>query len=422
MLRLYCILAAVLLAKLPCYAQDQPSLVLKGVIVDDSTGEGLPFTTIAYPWNGVNTMSNDRGGFIFKIRSGDAGDSIRISHVGYNAITIPIRQRNSDGLVIRLQRTPVHLSDAVVSSIDPLDIIRKAIAKIPDNYPGSPYLLDGFYRLTTRYDNRIIGLSEAVFQIFGRDYSTQNQQFRLIKSRVDKDWNTFGWNGLTKIVRPKGVVSADFVGRIHKAPVLGDVQMKAHEFSYLGTIDYEGREAYEIGFDQKNDVQKAYYRGILIIDKENFAFLSITRTLSPRGIQYWVLKSELDQAALESAQMVDTRYSDSIIVTYRPYGNKYYLNHYYRLAGGRLSGGKVKEIDLNPYYTETNYLVTRIDTNHVQPFPDSELMNREIPIERMGYNNIGRNDKFWENYNLIEATFNVDSVAKDIRTRNQHRP
>ena len=264
-------------------------------------------------------------------------------------MTLSIRQSNSDHLVIRLHQKPIQLSDVVVNAINPLDIIRKAIAKIPDNYPNSPYLLDGFYRLATRYDNRIIGLSEAVFQIFGRDYSTQSQQFRLIKSRIDKDWNAFGWNGFTKIARPEGIISKDLVGRIHEAPVLGDTEMPAHEFSYRGIIDYEGRDAYEIGFDQKSNVQKAYYRGTIIIDKETFAFLSITRTLSPRGIQYWKLKSKLDQAALESAQMTDTRYSDSIIVTYRPFGGKYYLRHYYRYASGRLSGGKVSYIDLDPY-------------------------------------------------------------------------
>jgi hypothetical protein len=252
-----------LLVWLPCHAQArnqtqaQSFLVLKGIIVDDSTGEGLPFATIAYPWNGVNSMSNDRGGFIFKIRSGAAGDSIHISHVGYKAVILPIHQSNSDHLVIRLHQKPIQLSDVVVSGTNPLDIIRKAIARIPDNYPNSPYLLDGFYRLTTQYDNRIIGLSEAVFQIFGRDYATQNQQFRLIKSRIDKDWNAFGWNGFTKIARPEGIIEKDLVGRIHEAPVLGDTEMPAHEFSYLGIIDYEGREAYEIGFDQKPDVQKS---------------------------------------------------------------------------------------------------------------------------------------------------------------------
>jgi hypothetical protein len=420
MLKLYCILAAILLATLSCHAQDRSFLVLKGVIVDDSTGEGLPFATIAYPWNGVNTMSNERGGFIFKIRQGAPGDSIQISHVGYKAVTLPTRQKNGDNLAIRLRRKPIQLSDVVVNAVDPLDIIRKAMDRIPDNYPNSPYLLDGFYRLTTKYDNRIIGLSEAVFQIFGRDYSTQSQQFRLIKSRIDKDWKAFGWNGLTKIRRPEGIIAVDLVGRIHKAPVLGDIEMPAHEFTYRGIIDYEGREAYEIGFDQKSDVQKAYHRGTIIIDKQTFAFLSITRTLSPRGIQFWKLKSKADRAALESAGMEDTRYSDSVIVTYRSYGGKYYLRHYYRYTSGRLSGGRVSFIDLNPYFTETDYLVTRIDTDGVQPFADSVLLDKKIPIERQAYHT-RPSDKFWENYNLIEASFNVDSVANDLRRRNQNR-
>jgi hypothetical protein len=422
MLKLYWVFAALLLIRVPCHAQDQPLLVLKGVVVDDSTGEGLSSATIGYPRNGVNTMSNEDGGFIFKIRQGAAGDSIQISHVGYKAVTLSARRKNGDNLVIRLRRKPIQLSDVVVNAIDPLDIIRKAMDRIPDNYPNSPYLLDGFYRLTTKYDNRIIGLSEAVFQIFGRDYSTQSQQFRLIKSRIDKDWNAFGWNGITKIRRPEGIIAVDLVGRIHKAPVLGDTEMPAHEFSYLGIIDYEGREAYEIGFDQKSDVQKAYHRGTIIIDKETHAFLSITRTLSPRGIQYWKIKSKADRAALYSAQMIDTKYGDSVVVTYRRYGGKYYLRHYYRYTSGRLSGGRdSSQIDLNPYFTETNYLVTRVDTDGVQPFPDSTLMNKRTPIERHA-SYARTSDKFWENYNLIEASFNVDSVTSDIRRRNMKRP
>jgi hypothetical protein len=129
----------------------------------------------------------------------------------------------------------------------------------------------------------------------------------------------------------------------------------------------------------------------------------------------------LDQAALDRAQMEDTRYSDSLVVTYRPYGSKYYLNHYYRRASGRLSGGTVSQIDLNPYFTETNYLVTRIDTDGVQPFQADELIDKDIPIERLAYN-ARPSDKFWESYNLIEASFNVDSVANDLRRRNQKRP
>ena len=70
MLKLYCIFAAVLLTRLPCQAQAetrnqsqaQSFLILKGIIVDDSTGEGLPFATLAYPWNGINSMSNERAG------------------------------------------------------------------------------------------------------------------------------------------------------------------------------------------------------------------------------------------------------------------------------------------------------------------------------------------------------------------------
>ena len=400
--------------------RSQGLLVLHGQILDDSTHELLSFATIAGPRHAVNTMSNETGRFIIKLADTAPNDSLLITHVGYQAISIPIDPKHNN-LVVRLRQKPTQLSAAFVTGMDAIDIIKKAISRIPDNYPASPYQLGGFYRLTSRADDRIVELSEAVFDIFGTDYTTETNQFKLIKTRLDKDWNAFGWNGITMIKRPEGMIRVDFVGRIHKAVVLGDKDLSRHEFVYRGVVDYEGRPAYAISFDQRPEVKEALYRGTILIDTQSLAFLSLTRSLSPQGMPYWYLHSALDRAALYREQLEQTALSDSTIVTYQRYGSRYYLHHYYRFAVARLTGGNREHIDLNPITNETNYLVTRIDTADVHPFDQNELTPRTATIEFQASHRHPLNDKFWEDYNLIEASFNVDSAVDAIHCRNMSR-
>jgi hypothetical protein len=423
MQKLTCLLCATLLVALTCHGQDRSYVFLHGSVLDDSTGEALSYATIAGPRNAVNSLSNETGRFLLKLKDAGPGDSMTITHVGYQGIRIPvldvknIAPRDKD-LVIRLRRKPIQLSEAVVNGIGPLDIIKKAIARIPDNYSESPYELEGFYRLTGRNKGRIVELSEAVFDIFGADYQTGNQQFHLIKSRLDQDWSVFGGNHLSIIRRPQGVINSDMVGNVQESEILGDQQRPEHVYFYRGIVDYEGQTAYRIDYDQKPDLKKADHRGTILIDTQTYAFLSITRALSPLGLRYWHLKSQLDQRALDHLQLTQTSLADSVVITYQRYGARYYMHHYYRLWAVRLSGGIYRTIDLNPLITETNCLITRIDTVGVHPFADEDVLASESAIERHA-DDSERGDRFWENYNDIEADFDVDSAAAVIRRHNR---
>lgn len=416
--RLTTFLCAALLAALTCSGQDRSYVFLHGSVLDDSTGEALSYATIAGPRNAVNSLSNETGRFLLKLKDVGPDDSMTITHVGYQGIRIPTGVPRDKDLVIRLRRKPIQLSEAVVNSIGPLDIIKKAIARIPDNYPEDPYQLEGFYRLTGRNKGHIVELSEAVFDIYGTDYHNSSQQFHLIKSRLDQDWGVFGWNHLSIIRRPQGVINSDMVGNVQGSEILGDEQRPEHVYFYRGIVDYEGQTAYRIDYDQRPDLKKADHRGTILIDTQTYAFLSISRALSPLGLRYWHLKSQLDQRALDHLQLTQTSLADSVVITYQRYGARYYMHHYYRLWSVRLSGGTNRTIDLNPLITETNCLITRIDTAGVHPFADEDLISTESAIERHADGD-ERGDRFWENYNDIEADFNVDSAAAVIRRHNR---
>jgi CubicO group peptidase (beta-lactamase class C family) len=398
-----------------CFGQVAPLAIIRGIIVNDSTREPIDFATVRVSNNGISVISNDRGRFILKLPAGAGADSVIVSHVGYRAAKFPIAKSDTGFRVIRLREEVDNLAEVVVRTMNPLNIIKGAIEKIPDNYPMRPYLLHGFYRYTGKKEDRIINLSEAVFDIYNENYARKNKQLKLIKSRFDIDFATF--NGRTNIRighTPAGIIDDDIICQAGKSGLLSAEGLKEHQFYYKGIINYNGRKAYEIQFDQQDGIKKMLYRGRLFIDVNSLAFLECDLGLSPKGIKYWEpgLGKKLEFLMLGLKYTVVQGES---VITYREYGGKYYLDQV-RGRGILHFEGVKDHLDINPFRTSSDYVVTGIDTTDVRPFSKDELIKEGRFIE----NDPGDSteDDFWKSYNLILPNFNVDSVARSIRAAN----
>lgn len=403
-----------------CWGQNNPSfLLLRGRIMSAGSGEAIPYATVSSPEGGINTMSNEEGNFIFKMPANGIRDSVYISHVGYAPVALAIGPSDTGIMIIRLREKAVQLAEVVVNPIKALDLLGKASARIPDNYPSSPYIMNGFYRMSGTKENNIIDLSEAVFDIYSPDNDRKNKQIRLIKSRADIDLTAFNGNNINLGRRPQRLLDFDMVSRIDGTEILGERGLKDHDFVFNGTIDYDGVTAYEIGFDQKEGVERSLYRGKIIIDSQSLAFLSFDYMLSPKGLKYWPLKQALRNGGNEQGPLHTDMLRDSVVVKYRKYGGKYYLNHVYTNSRIHFYGEGEKPFDCNPLVLTTNYLVTRIDTAHPEAFRKGEILKTDKVIESRSTRHSYLADVFWENYNLIEADFSVDSVAAIIRRNNK---
>ena len=216
--------------------------ILKGTVVNAVTGEAITYATVKLSKNGINTMTNGEGHFIFKIPAGNTSDSIYISHIGYKKTVVTLHSQDTGVYVIRLQPEATQLTEVVVKAVNPIDLLKKAIAKIPDNYPASPYRLNGFYRLTGWKAKNIIDISEAVFDVYNESYENKGRQVKLVRSRLDKDLTAF--NGSDNIdigMSPRGVLEMDIVSHINESSsILGEQGLKEHQFTYKGIISYNG--------------------------------------------------------------------------------------------------------------------------------------------------------------------------------------
>jgi len=126
----------ILLAHLAASAQDEPVILLRGMINDATTGEPIPLATISVTANGIPTISNDAGYFVFKLPANNQHDTIYISHIGYQSIAITIDPADTATKTITLNPTAIQLPGVTIRPINPNTIIDKAVARIPDNYPG----------------------------------------------------------------------------------------------------------------------------------------------------------------------------------------------------------------------------------------------------------------------------------------------
>jgi len=125
---LFCFL---ILFSTPILAQSS----VKGRVVDNTDGQGLPFVSITYNGKRAGTIG-DLDGF-FELESSEQIQNLQITYVGYEKLSLVIDPMRTEPLLIRLKRSDVILMEAVaMPGENPAHrIIRKASVLRPQNDP-----------------------------------------------------------------------------------------------------------------------------------------------------------------------------------------------------------------------------------------------------------------------------------------------
>lgn len=413
------LLAVILWACTAAYCQDQHIVIIKGTVVNSVTGTAVSYATVSLTVNGIKTFSNEEGKFILKIPAANVNDSLYLSHIGYRPVSMRFHLSDTNQLVVKLEEEAQTLQDVVIEAINPLALIRKAIARIPDNYAVKPFQVNAFYRLTGQKEKRVVDLSEAVLETYNENYTNRNKQFKVVKARLDKDLTAFGgMDGIEFGAKPEDMMEADVVSNAGKSGLLSEDGLRDHVFTYDGKVDYNGREAYVISYDQKDGIKKSLDKGVLYIDTKNLAFLRVNVWKSPKGIQYWDFGFK-QRILLKLVSLRARLLQDSGYITYEQYGDKYYVSHVFGTARWYIAGGR-NQFELNPLHIKLNYIITGIDTGSVASFKKEQVQHNSRMVESQAPDtNTDSTDAFWGIYNLLQADFNVDSAAKIIRANNE---
>jgi hypothetical protein len=380
-----------------------PFKVITGKIVDGFDGKPIPYVNISLVGRSIGTISNNDGGFVFKIPADFLSDTIAISCIGFKTVRMSANDFVDDSR-IRLMPESIMIREVIVRTNDPKNIIRKAIEAIPRNYQSEPVMQTGFYREIVRKNAEYIMLSEAVVDIFKASYirNYQNDQVRLFKGRKSDDASTDD----TVIVKLQGglynSLQLDIVKNIPS--FMDENAFQFYEYHMGVPEQVGGNLAYAIEFDQKEGVQDVLFKGKLLIDVNSLAILGARFSISPKGIDEAASRLIKKAPMGIKAKPLGVDY----IVNYQPYRGKWQVNHI--RVELRVRVRKKHELFNSVYTSVSEMVITSTDSIKAHPFRNDET----VKPNQVFVDHIGTYDaSYWGEFNFIKPEVRLEEAINE---------
>lgn len=393
----------------PVSAQNESHYIsVSGVIKDKKSKKKLEYVNVSVPGTGIGTVTNEDGEFLIKINDSIDAKSIEISHMGYSNYRLPIDKRTTTGVEILLNANVNLLNEVVVESMEPLDLVRKAIQRIGNNYCPEANLMTGFYRETIKKGRNYINISEAVIDIYKTPYTEEGvKQDRV---QIEKGRKLLSQkSGDTLAVKLIGGPNLSVYLDIAKNPelLLDKETLSCYKFKMEESVMIDERPHFVVSFAPQVNLPYALYYGRLYIDKQSIAFTRAEFSLSMDD------KNKATQAILKK-KPYNLRFKPeevSFLVNYKLRDGISYLNYirsefkfkcdwkrrlfstnYTIISEMVVTGGKVGNVDNIP--AKLSFKQSQSLSDNVSSFRDAN---------------------FWEDYNIIEPSESLESAVNKLK-------
>ena len=400
---------------------------IRGRVLDADTGKPLAYVNVGIPERGIGTATNDDGSFLLKVPARYSNSTLQASFIGYQTYRQPVNTIN-EVLRIRLKPVAEQLNTVTVTPGQGRDIVRRAIAAIPTNYPRTAsggtafyresllgkdgqynYLAEGVLRVyKTRYksekegtvgliEGRMLNLRDPLDTTVSSGFSSGHMavhRFDIVKHRLEfldtyllprysyEVVDVTYYNERPVYVIAFGPGSKSMTGEDEGV----NVQLERNDDRYAGKPKRRGRRGGLLGAilrgenynskDQRFD-NTARYTGKLYIDTESYAILRAEYEVTPEGIKKY------NDYPFYSGSWRGNYY----VVNYRQLGDTWYFSD--ALREGTHSSGRIYSNDVR---------MTEFDEGTAQPIPYQDRMNRRSQFVRQ----TGSYDEnFWTDYNVL---------------------
>ena len=363
--------------------------MISGQVTDVATGQPLPFASVAVDGTTQGTSANSEGVFSLVVSGkSSVGIALRVSSVGYETRQLAAEK----SMTIALKPLNKTLREVIVMPDSSLRVLlKRAYARIEQNYPVKPFSMTCFYRESLKTtDDRYIYSGEALTRAYSTGYQNPNEdgQVQLLKTRVSRFAGADTMTNVHYIGGPFLFTGWNFVKR--RADFLkGD--FSRYTYTLVEETRYDDRPTYIITFVRKTKDAAAQRTGVLVIDKQTLGYRQIEQTAS----------ADSAENGYEAGQ------GNKVRTTYQLHNGRWYLQ--------QVSGNKRGPKGRKPVIVSADLLVTVIDTADVQPIPYNQ---------RFGYGDIfsfqesNYSDSFWNEYTtIVPETSLFNSMSEAQRTR-----
>ena len=385
-------------------------LLVTGIVKDKETRKALANVNVSVQGSNIGTVTNSDGVFSLKVSQEELGRGIHVSHIGFQNLFLSADALTSSSKrpTIWLTPTAITLDMVNVYGGDPLELVEKALKKIPQNYAAHDHLFSAFYRETIQKRKRYIGISEAVLDVYKTDYKMRDishDRVQILRGRRLQSQKSSDTLAVKIAGGPNMPVFLDIVK--NGEDLLNVNMLHCYRFAMQISMSIDDRMQYVVAFEPRMILDYPLYRGLLYIDQKT---LAITRA-----------EFELDMSDEEkSARFILRRkpmglrfklQEVSYLVTYRYQDGKSYLN--YLRNNIRFKCDWKKRLFSSTFTTSTEMVM--VDRNDR---PEERIRMKDAFKQREVFYDVVEaywNEDFWKDYNIIEPTESLESAVKKLK-------
>jgi hypothetical protein len=372
-------------------------VTLRGSVLDQGTKEPLPHAAVAVLGKPLGTVANAAGEFELHLPRTMAGDSVRVSMIGYAPYRESVQNLlRQSPLRIALPAHTYALAEVVVTdSLPDLETLIGLVEKnIPRNYPTDPYVATGFYRETRQMDYVGQSLVEAAVSIYDKGYDRYRLKEKVVVDQIRTSYQPR---------RPYGD-GWDEVNLLRTFLHLNEMRHRSNMFrkdmrySPAGTTTYNGRPVYLI------TVHDSIWPITAYVDRESYAVVRLEKhPPPPEANRPWRVPGS-DSVSFRSLHR-------SFVAEFREHNGKYYLSHqkiednmqYYNHHTG-----EKKEV----FTIQLELLISSIRTGPVPEPAGRTMKNYSMTQQAATYD-----PAFWRHYNVLKETPLEENIRRDLEGR-----
>ncbi|MCB0432844.1 MAG: carboxypeptidase-like regulatory domain-containing protein, partial [Mangrovimonas sp.] len=166
---------------------------LKNKVMELGTLMPLENASIYIQKTTIGTISNSDGKFVLMVPKEYEKDTLVVSSIGFKSYKTPVNEFDNS-MEIYLEEDVASLDEIIlVADTRPKtgnDIMLRALERLPDNMPESPYLEKGFVRHKERNRAEFKWLVESAITLYNSGYdSIANEQIKVNVDQVRKSYD-----------------------------------------------------------------------------------------------------------------------------------------------------------------------------------------------------------------------------------------
>jgi hypothetical protein len=371
---------------------------ISGKLVDNKSKEPIPYASIYIKGKSIGTTSNNEGGFLFHMPSVFNHDTLIISVIGYNLFKSRVSQMTEKENVIQLKQSTTLLNEVTIRAskkeLTGKEIVKMAVAKIPENYPMKPFAIEGFFRDLQIENDKPVELLEAALKFNYKDYNPGYEDVQIIEVR--RSFNKrHPING--EYDRQNSII--DLMEDNYIKHRFGPVNVRGWKFLVDSILTYNNQTVYKI-----SGTKELSETTVMYIDSNDFSVLKLELNIRMINGEFYRRYINLpDPYGLQET-------SFRVLFEFQKIDDKMYLKYQKEEDTYNLFNKTTNEIIVKQSFIKELF-VNNVEYSNLN-YSNNQVMNINKSVEGQAK---PVNVNFWKYYNAPIETANDSKIVKELQ-------